>query len=112
MLILGNERVTEVLLKYGSDVNSEDTAGVTPIFYAVSNGNQGVRAVLATIELSDSFSKKKAQEALLKHFTQPLHNDSGEKIVKLFLNNGANINHKMKNGNTPFKQSDDFGKIQ
>lgn len=110
--MLGNEKVAELLIKYGCDVNSEDNIGATPIFFAVSNGNQVVRAVVSTIELSDSFSKKKVQEALRKHFTQPLHENSGEKIVELLINNGANINHKMKNGMTAFKQSDEIGKIQ
>lgn len=112
MLILGNERVAELLIKYGANVNNEDNSGITPIFYAVSNGNQAVRSVIEIMELSESYSKKKVQEALLKHFTQPLHPNSGEKIVELFINKAANINHKAKNGNTPYKQNDELGEIQ
>lgn len=85
--------------------------GITPLFYAVSNGNQVVRAVLEALELSDRFSKKKVQEALLQHYTQPLRKDSGEKIVELLINNGANVNQKAKHGKTPYKQSDELGKI-
>lgn len=89
----------------------EDNDGITPIFYAVTNGNQAIRPVLEIMELSESYSKKKVQEALLRHFTQPLHKNSGEKILELLVNNAANINHKAKNGNTPFKQSEELGKI-
>lgn len=110
LLIVGNEKVAELLIKHGANVNDEDNAGITPIFYAVSNGNQAVGSLLEILELSESYSKKMVQKAYIKHFTQPLHKHAGEKIVELLLDNGANINKKAKDGKTPYKQSDELGK--
>lgn len=100
------------MIKNGANANSEDNTGTTPLFYAVSNGNQVIRALLEAMEFSETFSKKIGQEALLKHYTQPLHENSGAKIVELLINNGANVNQKAKYGKTPYKQSDELGKIQ
>lgn len=109
--ILGNEKVAQVLLTNGANVNDEDKDGITPIFYAVSNGNEALGSVLQIIELSESYSKKKVQEAFIKHFTQLLHKHSGEKLVELLISHGANINHKAKDGKTPYTHSNELGKI-
>lgn len=111
LFILGNEKVAEVLISNGANADSEDSAGITPIFFAVSNGNQVLGSVLQSLELSESYSKKMVQKAFMKHFTQPLNHHAGQKLVEPLIRHGADINHKAKDGRTPYKQSEELGMI-
>lgn len=38
-LFTGNEKIAELLIKAGADVNARGLFGLTPIFYAILNGN-------------------------------------------------------------------------
>lgn len=100
-----------MLIDYGANVNDKDNDAVTPIFYAVSNGNQAMGSVFRTMELSQSYSKKKVQEALIDHFLHPLNEYSGERIVELLIQKGANINAISNSGNTPYNQAVNLGEI-
>lgn len=111
---VANEKIVETIIKAGGNINAIDIDGRTPIFYAILNGKKIPDSALKMMGLTERYSKKMFKETLNKHFIQPpvnLHTHTGEKILQLLLNNGANINAVSKSGSNPYKHAMDLGKI-
>lgn len=83
----GKAEVIETLLKYGVNVNIKRNDGRTPLHTAVQNGNNNYfQFDLRCISACPIWCTHVLGE---------------EKIVKLLLKNGANVNIKKNDGKTP-----------
>ncbi len=94
-----SEKIVELLLANGANIEVKDKTGCTPLFKACwAKSKRIIKLLLA---------KGANIEAQDKHGRTPLHfacingAPKSEKIVELLLTNGANIEARDKNGETP-----------
>ena len=92
----GQEKVAELLISKGADVNTVDESGSTPLHSAVSGGNRAVAELLIAAGAAINVKGRRDRT--------PLHNavmagHSG--MVQLLIANGADANSKNDNGETP-----------
>ncbi len=100
----GHEKVVEILVNNGSNVNLPNKRGVVPLHVASQNGLEKVVEILVN-------SGSNVNQPDEKGFT-PLHSASQfgyEKIVQMFLNEGAKINQGNKDGSTPLGLASENG---
>lgn len=57
-----------------------------------------------------NYAKKRAQEVLLKHFIRPIQKHANRKMVELLMSYGADVNHSLNDGRTPFDVAIAIGK--
>lgn len=130
--VLGNQRLLKLLIEYGCNVNELDKYGRTPAYWAVQEDNLTCLKIL--YEQGANFSIKGENEETLLYFATgeknivivqyllnigmkndindinfpPLilaTNYNDKDMVKLLLDNGANINLKDNFGNTALTNS-------
>jgi len=86
------------IIKKGFDVNVVDFKGMTPLHYAAANGSVRLANILIEAGASLSISDKFGNEPL---WTAVFNARGDYKIVKMFVDNGANPNHKNNAGRSP-----------
>ena len=86
----GNEKVVELLINGGADVNAQNNYGWTPLHLAVSG----------TPKIDEMFIGKQNSTPL---YDAPLIGDPDKQyaIIELLLNNGADVNLKNADDKTP-----------
>jgi cytohesin len=100
----GNLEEVKALIAKGVDVNAQwpKNVNATPLFFAVSKGHENIRGIF------DTSGFKKINE--LKDRTKSVdYPRQYAEIVSLLLANGADINGKAPNGETPLLLSLEFG---
>jgi len=95
------EKVSE-LIPRGSDVNSRNFLGKTPLIYAVENGNAAIVKVLIS-------GGANVNDQLSRNGTAPLMCAKTAEIVSLLINAGAIINAKNIDGMTALMLAADNG---
>lgn len=135
-LMYGPSKVSKVLINAGADVNAKDNEGKTALMYSAYNGtkvsvdlliknkanvnakdNDGDTALLYAIrayisegfDLSDPFGDGGAF-CTIEEYENDYSADNLE-LIKLLINNGANVNIKNKSGQTPLSLSKEFPKL-
>jgi ankyrin repeat protein len=93
---IGDELITEAILKAGGDVNIEDEQGNTPLHYATEVGSPNVFNLLTDCGAQIGMLNYKRQTAL--HVAARYGH---EDIVLLLLASGAEVNGKDKESTTP-----------
>lgn len=89
----GRPIITELLLKHGAEINSRDSNGHTPLHTAIMSGRTQVAEFL--IRHGAEFNPDRLLEDMV-------HKDVTDRdVIRLLLKNGADINHKSDQGNTP-----------
>ncbi|KAH0553801.1 hypothetical protein KQX54_004529 [Cotesia glomerata] len=105
-LLLSNEKIINVFLSHGVDINTVMHNGLTPLQYAVKNDKESMVLFLlkhgADIKILDKSGRS------ILHFTLPLDNSSREmlKVVEFLIKHGANVDAVNKDDVTPI-----FGSI-
>ncbi|CAG0902692.1 unnamed protein product [Cyprideis torosa] len=83
----------ELLIRKGAVVNAKDKHGKTPLFVATGSGHHSVVEVLLA---------KGADLNIANHFgTSPLHQARSKETAELLIRNGAVVNAKDEDGETP-----------
>lgn len=59
---------------------------------------------------NENYAKNRAKETILKHFTHPMQKHANRKLVKLLMSYGADVNHSLNDGTTPFEVAIAMGK--
>ena len=88
---VGSDELVELLINAGARVNEVDNDGRTAIFYACRGYDDCSFYNNYNSFYGYSFSEEEIEERLLEKFS---------KIVKLLIDNGADVNAKTENGNT------------
>lgn len=95
-----NMKMIEMLLNFGSDINSSLKNGKTPLHLAVDCGHVGNVEILLkynpNVNSSCTIDNEEGHTAL--HFAAK---GTKEEIVEMIINTGANINASTKSGMTP-----------
>jgi len=92
-----DECAREIVNK-GGDVDALDVKGMTPLHYAAANGSAQVADILVKSGANLAISDKFGNEPL---WTAVFNARGNYEIVKLFVDNGANPNHKNNAGRSP-----------
>lgn len=92
------EKVIDFLINRGIDINLEDNAGWTPLLRAVIKNNAGQIDLLKTMDAKANFNQMddSGTSVLMKAILS-----NGMPIVKLLIENGADINAVNSRGSTP-----------
>jgi ankyrin repeat protein len=109
----GFDRISEVLIKNGVNVNARDKNGQTALHYAAFYGNIVVAELLldkgADIHISDNYGNQALWTAVFndKGFGKRLE------IIKILVKKGAEIGHRNNAGKTPldFATSNKYIKV-
>jgi uncharacterized protein len=94
----GSIECTLELLNHGIDTNHQDNKGQSPLHYCAANRTNTIAEYLlkkgASLSIEDNYSNQPLWTAVF--------NARGEyELVRLFIINGADPNHKNKNGKSP-----------
>ncbi len=89
----GRPIVTKLLLEHGADVDSKDSRGKTPLHAAIMSGKTQVAEFL--IQHGAEFKPNSLLDDVVSN------NLTDRDVIRLLLNNGADINHVTSQGDTP-----------
>lgn len=92
-IINGQDRISEILIEKGTDINQKMLYGLTPIIYAVWYGRTKIAKLLLD-KGADANSKSKDGTSALMFASMAGHTEA----IKLLLDHGANIESKNDNG--------------
>ena len=95
------ERVQQ-LIETGAKVNAKDEKGLTPLHYAVLSSNYKTMAVL--LEFNAAVNAKDNKNNTPLHFAAAAfspYDATEEGMLKLLIDNGANLKARNSDGNTP-----------
>ncbi len=103
----GVTAVVEFLLASGADINAKDSSGLTPLFYAVSLGDEGVAELLlahnADIDARDNLGGTALHSVAMT---------GTRRMVEFLLANKADVNAKDDFGRTPLHYAAEYGKAE
>jgi len=103
----GNCNITFFLLNKGADVTVQDSSGSTPLHYAVVyNAFDVAKALVEKNDKLLAIEDKYGNEPL---WTAVFNARGNYEFVKLFVENGANVNHKNKVDKSPLDLAIDMG---
>jgi ankyrin repeat protein len=106
----GNKRMLSMLLERGPDINEFDSDGIAALHQAVLNGEStSVQLLLDLGANSNAMSNDPCNKIAPLHLVPDIH---GERIVKLFLNRGANLEAQDYSGRTPLYVSCQSGFVE
>ena len=98
-ITFGNEQLAEYLIIAGADLNTKNNFGYTPLMTAIS-----INAELLSKELAQEENTSIIKKVTLHSFIQKVpktHNN----IIKLLLENGAEVNIKNEEGESPYSMA-------
>lgn len=98
----GHEGVVKLLLEKGADITAQNRSGATPLHVAAEKGFDGMFRLLQLVWRGSSFDK--AIETLDRAGYSPLHSAAANNcqvIIRILLEEGANIAMKNVRGRTP-----------
>ena len=133
---IGNIQLADVLIEHGADVSAKDSAGWTPLVYALNGKNCtpdvasyfaqklrqcGKKKIASDVALHFSRSSEVASVLIdfgfdvnkrTRHRSTPLHSaiKGDPETVKLLIENGAKIHVVDDSGETPFEIAANSGK--
>ena len=73
--------------------------------------NDGYKWRLVGNPADRKYSERKAFELMEKHWTHPIQERAGDKIVEILMNYKANINHEDGDDDSPLDIATDLGNI-
>ncbi|HUU39879.1 MAG TPA: ankyrin repeat domain-containing protein, partial [Desulfatiglandales bacterium] len=89
---------SQMLIKYGADVNAVDVSGRTPLYYAVSSGSEDLVKVLiaknANVDIADDDGWTVSHLAIMNY-------KKSNNMLELLLSYNVDINAKDVDGKTP-----------
>jgi ankyrin repeat protein len=88
--------VVEVLTKHGADINAQDVYGITPLMYAVKNGDEELILVVLRYGADVNISDNSGRTALM----YACNRKNSKAIISLLLENKADINRVDRFGDT------------
>lgn len=98
----GHEGVVKLLLEKGADITAQDQSGATALHVAAEKGFDGMFRLLQLVWRGSSFDK--AIETVDRAGCSPLHSAAANNcqvIIRILLEEGANIAMKNVRGRTP-----------
>lgn len=98
----GHEGVVKLLLEKGADITAQNRSGATPLHVAAEKGFNGMFRLLQLVWRGSSFDK--AIETVDRAGCSPLHSAAANNcqvIIRILLEEGANIAMKNVRGRTP-----------
>ena len=106
IIAVGNSylETAKILIENGADVNSVDFEGWSALSYAVNNGDIEIAKLLLT-------NKSKIKGELLLAIKSPIV-ESRIDMMKLLIDNGANINYADENEFTPLNTAIETGDME
>ena len=106
IIAVGNSylETAKILIENGADVNSVDFEGWSALSYAVNNGDIEIAKLLLT-------NKAKIKDELLLAIKSPIV-ESRIDMMKLLIDNGANINYTDENEFTPLNIAIETGDME
>lgn len=106
IIAVGNSYIdtAKILIENGADVNSVDFEGWSALSYAVNNGDIEIAKLLLE-------NKVKIKDELLIAIKSPIV-ESRINIMKLLIENGANINYTDENGFNPLNIAIESGDME
>ena len=106
IIAVGNSylETAKILIENGADVNSVDFEGWSALSYAVNNGDIEIAKLLLT-------NKAKINDELLLAIKSPIV-ESRIDMMKLLIDNGANINYADENEFTPLNTAIETGDME
>ena len=106
IIAVGNSyfETAKILIENGADVNSVDFEGWSALSYAVNNGDIEIAKLLLT-------NKAKINDELLLAIKSPIV-ESRIDMMKLLIDNGANINYADENEFTPLNIAIETGDME
>lgn len=106
----GNIEIINYLISKGSDINLEDSHGLTPIISAINSGQKNTAVYDAFFKAGIDPKKKDKEGATLLLMAIPYDKDLS--LSNYFISKGLSLKDTDKNGNTAFNYAARTGNIE